>query len=296
MSEAAEKFVKYLGFELNEETTAEELQKWGEENLVNVDKITDHPKHKQILGERMGSNQTALKTTFKEAGVTFEKGNNDRYEDILRNGVSFFSNKITELESAVEAAKSGSPDKSKELEDKITEIHDLKKSIQDLTKSKKELLGTIEEKDTLLAGAQKEKENFIFSSLLRESKDKIGLDPNLKSREVKGFFAEMNEKYTTKLVYRDGEDDTKIPSLEIRDNKGELVSDPNNHGETLNYVGVFKMEAAKEKLLKVNDKGGDKQDTIKFDSANKNGNSQPQPTKPKVTIAQGGSTFSWKGR
>jgi len=256
MSEAAVNFVKYLGFDLTDETTADDLQKWGSENLINVKDAGDHKVVRDLIGKRLGSNQTAAKKTFKDAGVVFPDGKADRWEDVMESGVQYFQNQITELTGKLEAASKGNPDQTKEFEAKIAEIHDLKKNLQDLTNINTQLKGTIEEKDGLIAGAQKEKESFIFNQLRNDAHAKLGLDPNANKLQVKGFFAEMNETYKTSLK-KTTDDEGKVSyGLEIRGLDGELVSDPKKHGESLSYTDVYKQGAATHKILKINDDGG----------------------------------------
>ncbi|MHA1289431.1 MAG: hypothetical protein ACTSPB_18740, partial [Candidatus Thorarchaeota archaeon] len=133
MSDAAVDFVKFLGFDLQEDSTVDQMKKWSDETLIKVSAIPNHADHKRILGERLGSNQTSAKSAFKEAGITFTNGQADGFNKMIESGVEQFQQKIKGLEEEVETLRSGSPDKSKELELKIEEIVDLKKTNQDLT-------------------------------------------------------------------------------------------------------------------------------------------------------------------
>lgn len=290
MSEAAVNFVKYLGFDLTDETTSDDLQKWGSENLINVKDAGDHKVVRDLIGKRLGSNQTAAKKTFKDAGVVFPDGKADRWEDVMESGVQYFQNQITELTGKLEAASKGNPDQTKEFEAKIAEIHDLKKNLQDLTNINTQLKGTIEEKDGLIAGAQKEKESFIFNQLRNDAHAKLGLDPNANKLQVKGFFAEMNETYKTSLK-KTTDDEGKVSyGLEIRGLDGELVSDPKKHGESLSYTDVYKQGAATHKILKINDNGGKPASSGlgSFKPERKPDGGNGQPNKSNKPIATGG--------
>jgi len=256
MSEVADKIVEFLGFSMGEDTTLDQFKSWSDSNLVNVKGLEDNKLVKEYVGRRLGTNHTSTKKAFKDAGVEFEDGSANDFGQMLEAATKYLNDRKTGFESKIESIKNGSPDKTKDLEDKIAEIVDLKRTNKDLNETVKSLKTGISEKEEAISRAEVEKEGFIFSQLRSSKHSGLGLDPNADKYKVKGFFAEMNEKFKTKLETTVGEDGKKSYSIDIRTPDGDQVPNPDKHGEFLGYEDVYKRGAAEAKLLKINKDGG----------------------------------------
>lgn len=196
MDKIPAELAKKFGFE--GEMTEEDFVKAHNERFINREYVTDDENTKQKF-DLVNFKQTekAIVSTFKDFGIEFtedmlkaEGGKREKYENILKKGLSQIKNsyegKIKEFEG-----KKKPNEELKEWEEKYT------KAVKDYEDLKGLHSGTVNEFNTFKQSvAEKEKSNqinYAFGSLLKEVKS--GIKPNATPLEIEGWESRIEKSF-----------------------------------------------------------------------------------------------------
>ena len=236
-----EKVFKYLGIELNEEATEETFKETFDKTFVRRDRaIEDESITAAITGKNTQYFAKELKRAAKESGIELsEEETKLPVADLARlltaKKDEAYTGKIAELEK-----KAGKPSEAlKEWEDKYNQLNN---KFADVDKMRVELAEKYAAKE---AEFTQFTQGFKKEQTVKEiwSKANEFLSDTATPLERKGFISYVNENYNIDL---DGDNPVILKD-------GHRIPDPNKAGEFLDPLPVIRMEAEKNKILKVSD-------------------------------------------
>lgn len=239
----AKDILEYMGVsDLGEDATIDTFKNKFNEQFIRKDRAMDDDDIRtHYVGEQQRKFAQEVKRTAKESGI-------DLSEDESKLGVSdlvrllptkkdeFYTQQIEELKS-----KSSKPSEQfAELEQKYNA---LKAKATDYENMTKDLSSKLEEKDNEIVTFKRDyKRNEVVKDIWSKANEFIS--ENASQLEREGFISHINKNYKI-----DVEDDKPVWLTK----EGHRIQDPNKAGEFLDPIAGIRMEAEKNKILKVTD-------------------------------------------
>ena len=211
---------------------------WISREAVKTDRDILDPLIKKAMGARMGSIETSIKSSAKNAGFELpsdifkdEDGNQRKLEEVL---VIHFDSIKTQVDELKESASKGDSEKLKELTDKLGIATDDNTRLKDLNEKTQTQLT---EKDTEHESAMTD---FVISSKKTELFHSVNFKDDISDIEKRGFESIIGDLQFSL-------DDDK--ELKILNSEGNVFRDDKDIGE-LSTKDIFAKLAQDEKLLK----------------------------------------------
>jgi hypothetical protein len=223
--------------DLGDVTSREHLMELHNKKFLPLATAHEHEEvRSKATGKLLGSLTTYIK---KEYDLSPDEIKDKKLEDVILLGSTKLKTKISELEAG---SKKGKDEAVIELEAKLDK---LKKDSESYKTAAEQAAKALQEKE---GSFEKEKKGWKITSLYDGLKKEFEreLISDIDPLKRKGFDSEINEKYLFDLD-EDGKE------LAVYDKEGKRVPDPKKLGAFITPKDLLISEAAKAKLLKMND-------------------------------------------
>lgn len=209
------------------------------ENVTQDESITS-----QIIGRRMGSLDTAINRTFKNAGLELDT-EGKKVEEIIEMGVSAIQDRYKDQISKLEDEGLKNSDEAlieaRKLQEKWENKYKEEKALRESTAN--EFSAYKEE------SANRIRQNTI-GSFVEQAYNRATFREGITELESKGFKDIIKESYKFDL----DENNTLV----VTDVEGKRIPNEKISGTFMSFDDVIMQESIKHKLYPINDKGGSK--------------------------------------
>lgn len=235
--------LQLIGYETpeGEEASIEKIREHVNSKFVPVSEISNRsdiiePLVTNAIGKRLGSLQTSLIKQAKDLGVEIKHSDfkDKQVEDILP---VFF----TDIKTRLEAKPKDDGALAEELKSIKSERDTFKNSLEEMQNT----LQTKEQEFT------KERSNWLVNQEQSKAWEGIKFGTAVKPYEIKGFKADISEKYDSKT----DEDGKVYPVYKTGEKKGSRVQSPTNATKMMTWSELLSSEAKKADLLAKENEG-----------------------------------------
>jgi len=231
----------YLGIELGEDDNLDTFKNKFSSSFIRKDRAAeDEDVAKAVMGKQTREYATEIKRVAKESGIELsEEESKLPVADLLR---VIPTKKDEFYTSQIEKLKEGSKKPSEQVQEWEQKFNQLNTKYEDTVNLLNNTKSTLQEKEQEFVTFQK---NFKKNEVVKDvwSKANSFISETASDLERTGFQSYINQNYTIDL-----EDDKPVI---LKD--GHRIPDPNKAGEFLDPVTAIRMEAEKNKILKVTD-------------------------------------------
>lgn len=231
----------YLGIDLSEDATIDTFKNSFSEQFIRKDRAADDDEIKKaIFGKQTREFATEVKRAAKESGIELSE---DETKLPVKDLVRLLPSKKDEFYTAeMEKLKEGSKKPSEAVKEWETKYSELERKFQDVDNLRSDLASKYEAKEQEFVTFKKDfKKNEVVKDVW--SKANQFISETASDLEKTGFVSYINSNYTIDL-----EDDKAVIMKD-----GHRIPDPNKAGEFLDPVTAIKMEAERNKILRVTD-------------------------------------------
>lgn len=230
---------EYLGIELGEDATIDTFKESFSSQFVRKDRAADDEEiQKAIFGKQTREFATEVKRAAKESGIELSE---EEAKLPVKDLVRLLPTKKDEFYTGqIEKLKEGAKKPSEAVQEWEQKYNQLNNKYEDTVSLLNNTKSTLEQKEQEFVTFQK---NFKKNEVVKDvwSKANSFISDTASELEKTGFVSYINSNYTIDL-----EDDKPII---LKD--GHRIPDPNKAGEFLDPITAIKMEAEKNKILKV---------------------------------------------
>lgn len=230
---------EYLGIELGEDATIDTFKESFSTQFVRKDRAADDEEiQKAIFGKQTREFATEVKRAAKESGIELSE---EEAKLPVKDLVRLLPTKKDEFYTGqIEKLKEGTKKPSEAVQEWEQKYNQLNNKYEDTVSLLNNTKSTLEQKEQEFVTFQK---NFKKNEVVKDvwSKANSFISDTASELEKTGFVSYINSNYTIDL-----EDDKPII---LKD--GHRIPDPNKAGEFLDPITAIKMEAEKNKILKV---------------------------------------------
>lgn len=231
----------YLGIELSEEDNLDTFKNKFSSSFIRKDRAAeDEDVAKAVMGKQTREYATEIKRVAKESGIELtEEESKLPVADLLR---VIPTKKDEFYTSQIEKLKEGSKKPSEQVQEWEQKYNQLSTKYEDTVNLLNNTKSTLEQKEQEFVTFQRDfKKNEVIKDVW--SKANQFISETASDLERTGFQSYINQNYTIDL-----EDDKPVI---LKD--GHRIPDPNKAGEFLDPVTAIRMEAERNKILKVTD-------------------------------------------
>lgn len=189
----------------------------------------------QVTGKRMGSIETIIKRTAKDAGIELDRDEIEgkQVEEII----PILGNKFKQIIEEKESALKGGNDVVNKYEEKLKRY----KTDYEQYKEMAERLNN--EKEDIKKNSIKQLHNYIKDTAKAKALSSIKFGDTVDELKKKGFISMLDELYELEV----GEENDVYP---VDKKTKKRIENPNKAGEFLSVDELFSLEAEKNKLVK----------------------------------------------
>ena len=230
---------EYLGIQLGEDATIDTFKESFSTQFVRKDRAADDEEiQKAIFGKQTREFATEVKRAAKESGIELSE---EEAKLPVKDLVRLLPTKKDEFYTGqIEKLKEGTKKPSEAVQEWEQKYNQLNNKYEDTVSLLNNTKSTLEQKEQEFVTFQK---NFKKNEVVKDvwSKANSFISDTASELEKTGFVPYINSNYTIDL-----EDDKPII---LKD--GHRIPDPNKAGEFLDPITAIKIEAEKNKILKV---------------------------------------------
>ena len=230
---------EYLGIELGEDATIDNFKESFSSQFVRKDRAADDEEiQRAIFGKQTREFATEVKRAAKESGIELSE---DEAKLPVKDLVRLLPTKKDEFYTGqIEKLKEGAKKPSEQVQEWEQKYSQLNNKYEDTVNLLNNTKSTLEQKEQEFVTFKKDfKKNEAVKDVW--SKANSFISDTASELEKTGFVSYINQNYTIDL-----EDDKPVI---LKD--GHRIPDPNKAGEFLDPITAIRMEAEKNKILKV---------------------------------------------
>ena len=235
-------------------TTPEQFEEWKAKSYIpRATAHTDEELINAITGKRIGSLETEMKRGFKALGIELQadeiKGK--KLEEVYSLGIEKVNAHLEELKKS---AKEGASAEVQKYMDEIDKHKKKQTEISDALEAANKLLRETEE------NASKQIKEFKLNAKLGEAKAKVPFSETVDEYTRLGFDISFERNYKVDLDEKDNLVITRADGSQITNKAGNII---------MGFEEVYKEEASKAKLVKLNNADPVKKEAVKAAPADK---------------------------
>jgi hypothetical protein len=230
---------EYLGIDLAEDATIDTFKESFSSQFVRKDRAADDEEiQKAIFGKQTREFATEVKRAAKESGIELSE---EEAKLPVKDLVRLLPTKKDEFYTGqIEKLKEGSKKPSEAVQEWEQKYKQLETKFKDVDNLRADLASKYEAKEQEFVTFKRDfKKNEVVKDVW--SKANTFISDTASELERTGFQSYINQNYTIDL-----EDDKPVI---LKD--GHRIPDPNKAGEFLDPITAIRMEAEKNKILKV---------------------------------------------